>query len=188
MHSCIEELKVKQLKRLFFVSDASKLCKLRYPRHKNGCPNIIENLHHDSTYPKHPECPPYAMNLNKKYDLSKPSFFCYAKFNIEKQAKNMKKKHPEWTELQCRCCYYWQKSVKKTLREKCQDFSLRYSASGRDEGKLFVEAGKQKRLFFELVPEAMGLHVFKTAADIGIFLERNPQNYVYKIAFMGVLK
>ena len=41
---------------------------------------------------------------------------------------------------------------------------------------------------YELIPEAMGLQVFETMECHGIKLEKHPENYVYKIAFIGVLK
>jgi predicted metal-binding protein len=166
MHKFIEEIKIMKLEKLFFVENPIKLCRLPYPGHKKGCPNIGKNK----------DCPPYAQRLSEIYNLfSQDKYFCYVKFNLKKQKEKMKLKHPNWSDRQCKCLLYWQKSVVKELRKKCNEFTI----------FLYPDNG----IFdYELIPEAMGLHVFETMEYHGIKLERNPENYVYKIAFIGVLK
>ena len=158
---CIEEKEIKEIKRLFFVKNPINLCKLPYPGHKNGCPNVGKSQ----------QCPPHVIRLEKKYDLTKPCYFVYIKFNIKKQEKRMLKLNPGWTKKQARCLLYWQPCVKKELKKLGEFYTFRKNKS------------------YELIPEAMGLHVFETAQHIGINLERNysEQKYIYKIAFMGVL-
>lgn len=159
---CIEEIEIKQIKRLFFVEDPIRLCRLEYPGHKNGCPSIGRNK----------KCPPYAKRLEKKYDLTKSCWFIYLKLNIQKQEKRMVKLHPTWSKKQARCLLYWQPTAKKELIKKCELYKYRIS------------------LGYELIPEAMGLHVFETAHNMGLSLERDysKQKYIYKIAFLGELK
>lgn len=177
MHPFIEEIKIIQPKKLFFIDKPIELCRLPYPGHKNGCPNIIKNTNLGiSEYKKNIDCPPFAIGLKDRYDLSKIYFLCYVKFNLKKQKEKMKLLHPEWSDKKCKCLFYWQKSCIKELKKKCNTF-VRGSFPPND-----------KYFGYELIPEAMGLDVFKTMKNCGIELERNPENYVYKIAFIGVLK
>lgn len=181
MIDCIEEEGIKKIKKLFFVENPINLCKLPYPGHKKGCPNVGKSKN----------CPPNSVRLEKKYDLSAPCYFVYVKFNVEKQEKRMMEVNPGWTKKQARCLLYWQKTVVRKLIENCNKIIIKLGNSGVDqEGKFFTNTGKEKHLCFELIPEAMGLHVFETAHYAGIPLERNysKQKYIYKIAFMGILK
>lgn len=180
MNGFIEEIKIIHLRKLFFIENPIDLCKLKYSGHPNGCPNIIHNLNILKTNKKPKlSCPPFAKRLSEKYDLfNQDKYFCYVKFNLKKQKERMKLLHPNWTDKQCRCLLYWQKSVVKILEKKCLSFVL--------FAKNIIES--KEKYNYELIPEAMGLNVFETAAYHNIILERNPQNYVYKIAFIGVLK
>jgi len=177
---CIEGKGIKEIKRLFFVINSINLCKLPYPGHKNGCPNVGKSQ----------QCPPNSIRLEKKYNLSAHCYFVYIKFNIEKQEKRMLKLHPKWTKKQARCLLFWQPSIKKILEEMCQDIILQLGSSGVDQkGNFYTNTGEEKHLCYELIPEAMGLHVFTTAHNIGIPSKRNysKQTYIYKIAFIGEL-
>lgn len=177
MNSFVEEIKIIHLRKLFFIENPIDLCKLKYPGHPNGCPNIVNNLKKGNK-PKL-SCPPFAKRLSEKYDLfNQDKYFCYVKFNLKKQKEKMKLLHPEWTDKKCGCLLYWQKSVVKELKKKCLSFIL--------FAKNIFKA--KEKYEYELIPEAMGLDVFETAAYYDVILERNPQNYVYKIAFIGVLK
>lgn len=170
----IEEVEMIEVKKLFFISNPRKLCSLPYPSHPKGCPNIVNNTN-PLTIHKNYKCPPFAQRLKDKYDLSYPSYLIYIKFNLKKQKERMKSIHPEWTDKQCKCLLYWQNSVKKILEKEARHFAygFTYSKYCRD---------------YELIPEAMGLNVFESMKYHGIILERNPENYVYKIAFVGILK
>ena len=177
MHEFIEDTGFLKLKQLFFVCNPVKLCRLSYPGHPKGCPNIIKNYNSSVPgYKKNIKCPPFILKLDEKYNLKLDKYFVYVKFNIKKQKEKMK-------------LLYWQKSVVKRLKEKCNNFLITFGSTGKDKnGKYYTETGKEKHLYFELIPEAMGLHVFETAAYHGLILEKNPENYIYKIAFIGVLK
>lgn len=167
------DIKIIKLEKLFFIDDPGVLCRLPYPGHPRGCPN----------WNKSPNCPPHALKIEDKYDLNKQSYFVVRPFDIGAHKERMKSIHPEWSDKQCACCLYWQKGIKKELKEKalcfthellCADMSLE-NPTGEDYQ-------------FELIPEAMGLNVFETAPYHGILIERNPQKILYKIAFVGVLK
>jgi len=158
----IEEIELITLKRLYHVESPISLCRLPYPGHREGCPNVGRSH----------SCPPYSIRLGMKYDLKKPCYFVYVKFNIKKQEVRMLKLHPNWTKKQARCLLYWQNVVRRELKEKAEFYAYRPG------------------LGYELIPEAMGLHVFETALYHGIKIERNysKQKYIYKIAFIGELR
>lgn len=161
----IEECKTISLQTLFFIDNPIALCKLPYPGHKKGCPNVGKNKN----------CPPLCPKVNEKYNLSKPYFFSYVKFNLKKQKEKMKLLHPDWTAKQCKCLLYWQGTVRKKLNTN---------------SKIFTYDIKEETGYwhdYELIPEAMGVDVFKTMKCHGIKLERNPENYVYKVSFIGAL-
>lgn len=129
-------------------------CKLPYPNHPKGCPN----------FGKRESCPPKASLFN---DVVDPPFTLVGvKFNLGEWVKEMKEKHPKWSDRQARCCLYWQGKVRKRLREECKK----------------ITSNDNKILY---CPEATGVHVFKTCETIGIKLERNPQDVVWKIAIIG---
>jgi len=153
--------------KLFFIEDPGKLCRLPYPGHPKGCPN----------WDKSPNCPPRAPKLGDKYDLSKESFFVVNPFNIGEHKKKMKSAYPEWSDKQCACCLYWQNGVRKKLKEESQNLC-------RGLNLLHPEL----KYDFNLIPEAMGVDIFKTAEYHNIAIERNPQNILYKVAFVGVIK
>ncbi len=87
----------------------------------------------------------------------------------------MLKKHPKWTRRQLDCCLYWQGQVNKRLRTAV-DYNLTRHI-------LFKGAD---RLVATYCPEAMGVNVTRTMADVGINLEWPPERIVIKIAFIGV--
>lgn len=125
-------------------------------------------------YPNHPHgcpnydkrigCPPQVSLFNEV--ITSPYTLVGIKFNLEKWINRMKDKHPNWSDKQARCCLYWQGKVRKVLREKCKEIV-------KDEEMILYK------------PEAMGIHVFRTCASIGIKLEKNPTKYVWKIAIIG---
>jgi predicted metal-binding protein len=163
----MDEIKIIELKKLFLVDDPGRLCILPYPDHPKGCPN----------FGRSESCPPHTLKLGDKYDLTKPNYFIVKPFDLAAQKTRMKNLHPEWSEKQCACCLFWQNGVRSKLKSECQRFV--------NEKENF----NFKDYFdYRLIHEAMGLDVFKTAVEHGIPIERNPQNMVYKIAFVGVLK
>lgn len=161
------KIQIIKLEKLFFISDPGALCRLPYPGHPRGCPN----------WNKSPNCPPRTQKLQDKYDLNKQLYFVVCPFNIGEHKQRMKSLHPEWSEKQCACCLYWQKGIKKKLKSHTEFYinELYEKNWGNNYG-------------FEMIPEAMGLDVFTTAQDHGISIKRNPQEILYKIAFVGVLK
>lgn len=141
---------------------AREWCKKPYPNHKKGCPN----------YGKKPECPPQAPLIEEWLDLEKNHWFIVTTFDLRVHSNKMKEKHPNWSDKQARCVLYWQGSVKKDLRTACDIFT----SSHPDE------------LVYTLLPEAMGVHVLRTARLLGLPIRARPRNLVYKIALVGYPK
>ena len=137
-------------------------CKLPYPNHPNGCPNFNKN----------PNCPPKVQIVEEVFDINKDLFFVVEKFNLKTHVEQTKLNHPKWSELQLKNVLYWQGSVRKNLREKVIQYIHETDNS----------------MIYTLLPEAMGVMVIDTAQKIGIPIERNPKNNVFKIALVGYPK
>ena len=147
---------VKQLPLIVWY-ETSEWCKLPYPRHPSGCPN----------FGKREDCPPKA---SKFWALIKaPYFLVGICFNLHQHIEKMRENHPDWSEAQLKCLLYWQNTVNKRLRQ----LGLKVASQIPNSMILFK-------------PEANGVDVFKTAENVGIYLERNPQFFVWKIAIIGV--
>lgn len=147
-------------------------CKMPYPDHPNGCPN----------YNKKDTCPPKAPLINEHFDLNQPHWFAIISYNITEHAAILKEKHPDWSDKQCRCCLYWQNTARKQLREIIKDFlKERNFVSNFSE----IDFGK---LDYTLIPEAMGVNVFRTCHRIGIHIKKNPIDFVHKVALIGERK
>lgn len=149
---------------IFIVKDdldinhkAREWCKMPYPDHDDGCPN----------YNKKKECPPKAPFIEDFICLDEDMWFVIVKFNLKKQEERLREKHPDWSTKRCRCCLYWQGSVKKELKNTIKKHfpSVTYVST--------------------LVPEAMGVNVLTSVKKIGYPIKRNPEDIVYKVALVG---
>lgn len=143
---------------LFIDYRAREWCKLPYPGHPNGCPN----------YGKKDDCPPKCKKIEEVFNLELPHWLSIVEFNLGEWANRMKEKHPKWTDKQCRCCLYWQGSVRKELRQSCDFFTGLYWGT-----------------IYTLCPEAMGLNVIKTLKRRGFKIRAKPKDIVYKVALIG---
>lgn len=139
-------------------SRARQWCLLPYPGHKKGCP----------MFNKKDICPPKVQEIDKFIDLNKKHWFAVVSFSLHKHMEKMKINNPTWTDKQLRNCLYWQGTVRKKLRILCENFAK------ENEGVVFNNC-----------PEAMGVHVFKTARKIDIPIKKNVDDIVYKIAIIG---
>lgn len=152
----------KRIKELIVKEVVRDWCRLPYPGHLNGCPN----------FGKSEQCPPKVKMVYDIFDINKPMWFIYIKFNLEEHSKKMKLLHPNWSEKQCRCCLYWQNKVRKQLKEDCIKF---------------MKALYKCNISYicTLIPEAMGVNVFETANMIGIPVRSEAWPIIYKIALIG---
>ena len=86
------------------------LCVKEYPNHKKGCPN----------FNKRDRCPPKAPFLEDLYDLTKPVWVIYTRYDFGTHVKKMRAKHPEWSQRQVECCLYWQGTARKNLKNEIE--------------------------------------------------------------------
>ena len=89
-------------------------------------------------------------------------------FNLGEHKTAMNVRHPSWSDRQSGCVLYWQGHVRKNLREQVAEM-----------------IGKYPGTVSTLWPEAMGVHVIRTARAVGIPIKTRPQDKVYKIALVG---
>jgi hypothetical protein len=110
--------------------------------------------------------------FDEVFDISKPVYLVYYKYDIKSHMEKMKKRHPHWSERQLRNVLYWQGTAKKMHRLEMDKFRLKYGHLG-----------------YELAtPEALGVDVTKTLAMAGINLEWPPRNFSYRVAFAAIPK
>lgn len=135
-------------------------CKLPYRDRPKGCKQYGRK-----------QCPPNAPLVEDWIDLNKPHWFIVTEFDLSSHAKRMKMKHPKWSERQCENLYYWQNTCRKALREGIKEFQKEHPG-----------------IISTLIPEAMGVHVFRTARKLGIPIKPRPKDTVFKIALVGYSK
>lgn len=142
-----------------------KWCQMKYPDHPNGCPNVG----------KKKGCPPSAPFWN---DVAKPPYILVAiRFNLANWAAQMKSLHQGMSDRQAECCLYWQGTVRKLLRKKCEETIELWNSLG---------PVRNWKIFY--CPEAMCVHVFETCYKNGIKLHKNPKDFVWKIAIIAESK
>jgi hypothetical protein len=148
-------------KKLIINYGCRNFCKIPYHGHKYGCPNFNVN----------DACPPKVCLIENFVDLNKDIWFVVEEFNLKDHVEKMKAKHPDWTSIQLKNLLYWQNGVRKNLRNKTIQFiNFHFDKS---------------QLTYTLLPEAMGVMVIDTALLLGIPIEKNPENKIFKIALVG---
>ena len=135
------------------------LCSKPYPNHPKGCPN----------FGKKATCPPQIGKFEDLYHIKKPIYVIWNIFDFGSHVEKLRERHPQWTQRQLECCLYWQPRARKALK---------------------VRIGQFKRVYPEMtvstIPEAMGINVTATMADIGEMLEWPPKTKTYQVAIAGV--
>jgi predicted metal-binding protein len=134
------------------------LCALPYEGHAKGCPN----------WKKHERCPPAAPLLVDCFNLAKPTWAIWYDFAFGEHVERMRVKHPDWSERQLRCCLYWQGTARKMLEVEIRKFWA-----------------LQPTAMVVRCPEAMGLSVTATMAQVGVALEWPPATRTVHVALAG---
>lgn len=140
------------------VPGVRNLCRKPYHGHPRGCPN----------WGKRPTCPPQAPLLADLLDLGLPVHCIYNAFDLARHVAKMKRKHPDWSDRQLRCCLYWQGTARAALRKKIEAF-----------------LGRRPGLIAVMCPEACGVDVTATMASLGITLQWPPVLVAYQVALVG---
>jgi hypothetical protein len=140
-------------------------CKLPYPDHKHGCPNLGKCLHP-------------MKEAWEKVQTAKQIRLYMAKFDLEKHVTKMKEKNPTFTDKQAKCVLYWQNTVKKTLKTEIEkDYQPEDYVLGCGSG--FNINGKHYNSM-----EAAGIHIFKTFENNRIPFEAKPVKIVTMAALL----
>lgn len=141
---------------------ANRWCTLPYPNHPKGCPN-------------HPRC---RHSLRKRltaeevFDLDRPMYICYATFDLKGWAAEMKRRHPNWTERQCRNLRYWQKGVDGRVARLAHNFIKKEDLKG-----------------YYWLSEGFGVNVYATCRRAGLQLEQIRHiNIVRKLVILAKWK
>lgn len=135
------------------------LCRKAYPNHPHGCPN----------WGKKEGCPPSCKPIDKLLDFDKPVWAVWSKFNIHDHVERMRSLHPEWTDRQLNCCLYWQPKARQVLKREVTTFLSQHIG-----------------IKTVTCPEASGVVLTPTMAQVGIELEWPPKNWTYQIILAGV--
>jgi len=139
-----------------FTGPTSKWCQLPYPGHPKGCLNFC----------KKPECPNQAPSVEEFIDLRQPHYLAIHAFDLHAFSKRMLEEHPGWTPKRSRCLLYWQKHVKSIL-----EFEIKQKLEDNQ--------------VYTLVPEGIGVNVFRTVLQLGIPIRPDPKCVVYKVGLIG---
>ncbi len=106
-------------------------------------------------------------------DLSKPVWAVYVEYDLESHRNRMWMKHPKWSKRQAECCLYWQKKVLSFLKHRVANLCTE---------KCLFDSNIETTALYR--PEANGVDVTKTMANVGIEIQWPPETVVYKIAFV----
>ena len=136
------------------------LCRLKYFNHLHGCPN----------YGKKIGCPPKSKHLNLLIKSS-PIYIIWNVFLFGRHVQRMKILHPKWSERQVRCCLYWQGKARKQLRMEIDNF-----------------LSVHHNMYIVQCPEASGVNVTETMANINKVLEWPPEEIAYQVVLAGKRK
>lgn len=152
-------------------------CRLPYGKHTNGCRNRDN--------PRALYCPLNVPMIDKVFDLDEPHYFVYQEFYLFEYIEDRKKNKPKESNAQLRNVLWWQNKERKLLKIDVINFLNLVDCN------LFNTLRTLKSLNYgvTLIPEAMGIDVFKTCEKFNLILERKyPLKIVRKIAFVGKLK
>jgi predicted metal-binding protein len=136
------------------------LCGKRYRGHARGCPN----------FGKRQTCPPRATVWTPEFLHAYRWHAIWNVFDFGAHVARMKAKHPAWSQRQLECCLYWQGTARRQLTEEIRKFH---------EWKEQQGCG---RYATSRIPEAHGVNVTATMAQIGIELEWPPKAVTYQVA------
>mgnify|MGYP000962170430 CR=1 FL=1 len=121
-------------------------------------------------YPLHPKgCPNFGKKIGCPPDapIYRPVGPVAAIFNIFPLACHvrwMRDRHPDWSDRQLRCVLYWQPAARKQLKA---------------EIRKFLSDHRGWRII--ACPEACGVNLTQTMAEVGIRLEWPPEEFAYQI-------
>ena len=125
-------------------------CCSPYENHPHGCPNFSKG------------CTTKRISFSELISKYEEWYAVVEIFDLKSHASAMKIKHPLWTERQCRNPLYWQGGVRSKLKKKAIKLQDCFEVCDMERGILLD------------IPEANGINVFETMANVGIIIDRKP--------------
>jgi hypothetical protein len=107
--------------------------------------------------------------FDEKIDLSQPVFAIVNEFDLAAHVERMRIRHPRWSQRQLACCLYWQPRARKELATKISEFLRGH-----------------RGYLADCCPEAGGVNVTATLANLGVALEWPPRKTVCQVAIAGL--
>lgn len=130
-------------------------CRYPYPGHPQGCPNW--NIKEG--------CPPRAPFFPEIYEDQ--VWVTAVGMNLTRYFELKKRLHPGWTQKALANSRHWQGHLRAILKRESETKSI-------SEGLVVINN-----------PEALGVNVFATCKKLDLFLERQPQYWVWKVDLLG---
>ena len=144
------------------------MCAKPYEGHPRGCPNFQKKAGCPGT---HPGAAPLCAEF---FDLSRPTYFIYSKFDLGAHVAKMKAAHPDWSQRQLVCCLYWQGTARKALTAEVAAFYQRMDP---------YLLGNARQI--TTCPEALGVNVTETMKQGGVILQWPPTTETTHVAMAG---
>jgi len=139
-------------------------CRLRYPNHNKGCPN----------YGKSDLCPPRSPIRSDIIGQFMRYVLVHATFKIEEYEERMRSIRPEWSRAQRRSVLYWQRRVKKMIKQYIE--GRYHDKDGNPKYDLLLGCGSG--LWNSQSMESAGIDVFNIYKQNGIEHEVKPDKIV----------
>jgi len=139
-------------------NNVRQLCRHAYLGHPRGCPN----------FDRRSTCPPQAQLLCDI--IVPPMFVVWNVFPFGAHVATLRKRHPKWTRRQLECCLYWQPKARLQLRRIVAEFLSEH------------EHGLKTVVW---CPEACGVNVTATMAQLSEHLEWPPVTKTHQVAIAG---
>ena len=182
-------------------------CRLPYPKHPLGCPNIdtLRSLDGFPAYLKPwviRECPTSDPGRNilidQIFDLTKPSYLIITEYPVGQDAEYQRTHSQKLqTVAQWYNIRYWQDRARRKIYDEVEHFLMQdTSAQLRARfGQMSSEELKSQTIV-DLCPEAHGMKIIPTAVSVGVHItfgkwppsEHNPGIVRYQVAVGGYPK
>jgi len=103
-------------------------------------------------------------------DMTKPIYAIWNVFDLAAHVGRMRVRHSSWSQRQLVCCLYWQQGARAALQSEINEFLC---------------FGPRILLGIIRCPEAMGVNISKTMAQVEVILEWPPVNVAVQVALAG---
>jgi len=146
---------VKKMKREWIIEHPIKQCAhwcgMPYPGHPKGCPNYLGKGDKRNRICKNNAT--HNMQLSDLFDLDKPVWMVWSRFDVDEQERRMQARWPDWTPRQCRNLRLWQSSLVSVVKKKSIQMA--------------IKAGPE----YVIITSGFGLNVYRTCWKAGVKID-----------------